>query len=121
MEKQRTYEQLGLFHGDFSLPTRPAPGVGGGSLASRLGAPLPPRNSTTPSQPAAAVAAVSTASPGALLRSTSRGEHPAILFVGAVMLAVLGVAACTFGMSRWGRAEAAAAHHRVIHISPASS
>lgn len=136
-QKAEAFQRLGFWHPDFSLPTRPTPGIGG-SLAVQ--SQLANASSGTGAGPAGVQAAgikaapQDAAQPGAGLQRTeaAAGEpgalgalahapvtHPG-LAAAAVFFAVAGLAGCTFGLVQWRRARAAAAGqpHRVIKLLP---
>lgn len=147
-DKARSYERLGLWHPDFSLPARPQPGVSG-SFAARP-PPMPASNDTASSNATdAAVAGKGTAAaqpegsvqqagqPAGKVEGTvaaasppppAQGavgalahapiSHPALAAAGMV-LGVAGILGCTTGLVLWRRSRAAGQHpHRLIKSIP---
>lgn len=106
-QKHGTYERLGLFHSDFSLPARPAPGVGG-TVSPDLVKQLEPEPGAAMQQdllpPAGQMAPVAApAAPRAILHIDSSSISTSV-----VVAAVLGlVCAAGFlgGLILWRRAN----------------
>lgn len=106
-DKVKTYERLGYWIPDFSLRIRPTPGVGGAA-----GAQLPAAGANASSL-AAPAAAVPAATP-AVATAGMGGGSPSALGVGAMVLAAVGLAACTVGLVQRRRAAAGQAPARHV-------
>ena len=111
-EKHEAYERLGLFHSNFSLPDRPAPGVGGtvapelqrgGTGAASQQADGEDREGSQPQQQAQLATADMWQGPRAALAS----HHGAsAILVAAAVLAVVGAAGGVAGLLMWREARA---------------
>ena len=108
--KQATYERLGLFHADFSLPARPTPGASGTHGL--------PEHQQQQKNATAVAAAEEAASAGLGFRGLVPPQHHPTVVALAGLLALLGAAGCAAGLVFLRRARAQQARRPLIKGLP---